>query len=372
MNKIKCAICGKEFSPKIKTQVYCSSECRKIATHRANQETKRLKSIELYKNTPGIAVCRECGFMGHDLFTHIRFAHNLTTDQYCEKYNCTKEDLLSKQTHETRSLAQKNSTNPNKKRFTSENNPMKGVTDGRNSPYSKNFSAYKGLTDKEINERISVVTKKATQSKIENASCPMYLEYYLKQGLSEEEAKKALSTRQSTFSKLKCIEKLGEEEGTKRWLDRQEKWQATLNSKPPEELERIYKAKSNNGSGWSKISQELFLALDKLLEDYKLDTYFATKFRGRQNGEWFVPGVPGVHRPYFLDFCLPDYLIVIEFDGDYWHGEKRGNQQRDAEKDQNLLAKGYKILHVRERDFRVNRDNIIHECFEFILQNIKC
>ena len=28
---------------------------------------------------------------------------------------------------------------------------------------------------------------------------------------------------------------------------------------------------------------------------------------------------------YFLDFYIEDNNKVIEFDGDYWHGEKRGN-----------------------------------------------
>lgn len=28
---------------------------------------------------------------------------------------------------------------------------------------------------------------------------------------------------------------------------------------------------------------------------------------------------------YFLDFYVEDNNKVIEFDGDYWHGEKRGN-----------------------------------------------
>ena len=349
-SNILCTICGKEFSPKIKTQVYCSSDCRKIAEHRANQENKRLRSIELYKNTPGIAVCRECGFMGHDLFTHIRFAHNLTTDQYCEKYKCTKEDLLSEQTHETRSLAQKNSTNPNKKRFTSENNPMKGVTDGRNSPYSQNFIGYKGLTDEEINERISVLTKKATQSKIENASCPMHLEYYLKQGLSEEEAKKALSARQSTFSKLKCIEKLGEEEGTKRWLERQEKW-----------------LQNYTFSNYSEISQELFKAVHEKIKQLNMQVYYAT-FGDKYNNEYSIIADEYPLKP---DFYIKDLNLVIEFDGDYWHGTRPDGISRDMRNNKAMQAAGIKYLRIKEKDFRENPDLEIDKCYTFIMSCIK-
>ena len=44
------------------------------------------------------------------------------------------------------------------------------------------------------------------------------IEYYLKKGLNEEEAKLALKERQTTFSLEKCIKKYGFEEGTKKWL----------------------------------------------------------------------------------------------------------------------------------------------------------
>ncbi len=70
------------------------------------------------------------------------------------------------------------------------------------------------------------------------------IEYWLEKGYTEEEAKKKISERQSTFSKEKCIKKYGEEEGTKRWKERQDKWQKTLNNKSPEEIEEINKKKN--------------------------------------------------------------------------------------------------------------------------------
>lgn len=30
-------------------------------------------------------------------------------------------------------------------------------------------------------------------------------------------------------------------------------------------------------------------------------------------------------KNYFLDFYVKDNNVAIEFDGDYWHSEKRGN-----------------------------------------------
>lgn len=206
-----CLICGKPFKAYTKTEKYCCKTCQNIAMRRKITEKKRLDSIEKYKDTPGIAVCKECGFMGHDLFTHIKFAHNLTAEQYCEKWKCEPDALLSKQTHENRSQAQKNSTNPNKKRFTSENNPAKGHG-GKFSPYSKDFIKYQDLSEEQKEQEILKIAHQANKTKMDNDNCAVTKEYYIKHfGMSYEEAEKALSERQSTFSLDKCIEKYGAE-----------------------------------------------------------------------------------------------------------------------------------------------------------------
>ena len=50
------------------------------------------------------------------------------------------------------------------------------------------------------------------------------LEYWMNKGFSKKEAIIKRSERQSTFSLEKCIEKYGEELGNKRWQKRQDKW----------------------------------------------------------------------------------------------------------------------------------------------------
>lgn len=64
---------------------------------------------------------------------------------------------------------------------------------------------------------------------------------------------------------------------------------------------------------------------------------------------------------------MKDNNKVIEFDGDYWHGERRGNQLRDKQRENDLKALGYvNILHVKERDYRNNPQAVIDECLQFI------
>ena len=61
--------------------------------------------------------------------------------------------------------------------------------------------------------------------------------------MSYEEAQEALSERQRTFSKERCIEKYGED-GLKVWEERQNKWLETLNSKSKSEKKEIDKKKA--------------------------------------------------------------------------------------------------------------------------------
>ena len=71
------------------------------------------------------------------------------------------------------------------------------------------------------------------------------IDYWLKEGYSEEKAKEKLKEHQNTFSKKKCIERYGEKEGIDVFNKRQDKWQATLNSKSEEEISNINRKKSS-------------------------------------------------------------------------------------------------------------------------------
>ncbi|MFW6029240.1 MAG: hypothetical protein ACOCRO_03200 [Halanaerobiales bacterium] len=71
-----------------------------------------------------------------------------------------------------------------------------------------------------------------------------------------------------------------------------------------------------------------------------------------------------------IDFYIKDINKAIEFDGDYWHGENRGNKQRDQIREDSILAKNpnMKILHVRERDYKNNPEETISQCLRFIYE----
>ena len=202
------------------------------------------------------------------------------------------------------------------------------------------------------------------------------IEYWLAKGYTEEEAKLKLKERQTTFSLEKCIEKYGKEEGYKKWKERQDKWQNSLNNKSNAEISSIRKKQMCNGLSYSKISQELFWNIyNEIKNDYK-EIYFATlehndndydniTTRKKINFEYYYRN-DDIKKGYFLDFYIKDNNKVIEFDGDYWHHRDSQTEENDIKKEKILLDAGFKILHIKELNYRKNSDKILKECIEWI------
>lgn len=107
------------------------------------------------------------------------------------------------------------------------------------------------------------------------------IECYLQKGMSYEEARKALSKRQCTFSLEKCQKKYGKQKGKEIWEARQQKWLNTLNSKSKEEIDDINRRKT----AWLKDKDKLKKYLEKrkaYLEKLKKENpelYFKKFFR---------------------------------------------------------------------------------------------
>lgn len=109
-------------------------------------------------------------------------------------------------------------------------------------------------------------SSKKLWTKIKNGEIEYYnntaIDYYLNKGMPLNEAQRALKERQTTFSKEKLIDKYGEEVGIKKWTERQEKWQKTLNDKSDDEKERICKEKGTDRNGiphMGAISENYFI-----------------------------------------------------------------------------------------------------------------
>ena len=200
------------------------------------------------------------------------------------------------------------------------------------------------------------------------------IEYYLKRGYSEDDAKKLLSERQTTFSIDICIEKHGEEKGRQVWLERQNKWMDNLNSKSEEEKIEINRKKLFNNSGYSKVSQDIFW---KVYEFYKLNN---VKFEELNSEVIRYDKKNKKHYRYdYVDFTLKK---CIEFNGDFWHCNPLEYNESYIHKIMNKSAKeiwdnderkikwmnkhGYQVLTIWESEYRKKPQETLEKCLKFL------
>ena len=99
------------------------------------------------------------------------------------------------------------------------------------------------------------------------------------------------------------------------------------------------------------------------MKNKDLKIYYATN----ENEEYDVFINPC--KVFLLDFYIPELNKWIEFDGDYWHGEKRGNQQRDKLREDTIFntIPNIQLKRVKERDYKNDPEKIVNECVEWIL-----
>jgi hypothetical protein len=326
----------------------------------------------LIEDNDDLVTCRICGGRHKRLYgKHFTVNHKITSKQYKEMFpgapimckNDMKKTTLNsgkhmkedryKQMFREKVLGEKN---PNHRSRTTEQERKS------RSPFSKQFIGYFDIENKE--DHISKFVKESLKDRITSTQ----KEYYIKKGFSEEDATKLLSDRQKTFSLEKCIEKYGEEQGHKRWSERQSKWQKNL-------LEN-----GNLKCGYSSISQELFY---EIITYYKnksdlMEVYFATK-----NKEYFINTSDSFFSYDFVDI---NRKKIIEYNGDNYHAnpnrfsendyphpfnKKLGFSSkeiwnRDNQKKLVAESKGFEILVIWDSEFKKNKSEIIHKCLHFL------
>lgn len=252
----------------------------------------------------------------------------------------------------------------------------------RNSrrPIRKEYWILKGYSEEESiqlaaekksnnNQSGATTVKNKDKAELQAHSCRCK-EYWTLRGYSEEEATRIVSELQATFSLEICIEKHGEEKGREIWQARQDKWQSTLNDKPPEEIERINKSKINNNPiSISSVEKLMLTEFQKTIPD--IEEQFVLEYTTNE----------GKIRKFTYDFKYQNK--IIEYNGDFWHinpliyNEDYVNPRTkiaakdkwawDANKNQTAINAGYEVLVVWESEFNQNKNAIIDKCLDFLL-----
>ena len=235
----------------------------------------------------------------------------------------------------------------------------------RNSRSPRNIEFYKRkypeLTLEEQENLRQEYIKKNNQS-VKNTIKDTNIEYYINKGMTEEQAKNALAERQRTFTLEKCINKYGEEEGLRRFSERQQKW-----------LKSLYNEFQSNGTGRSK--QSLFA---KEIIKYCCDKLNISMPKSEK---YIFDNV--YNRSYAYDFMFKNK--IIEFQGDYWHCNPKLYKENfynkvkqktaseiwkyDKEKAECAQKYNYKVLHIWEMDYNQDKENILKKCIDFLLND---
>ena len=197
--------------------------------------------------------------------------------------------------------------------------------------------------------------KTTLQDKTKQPKCT---EYWIAKGYTKEEAKEIISKSQATFTLKNCIEKYGEEEGTKIFNERQKKWQKSLR-----------KNFEKYGDGRSNSSEFAYDMINQICERLSLNKPKKEKYIRDKNGNC-----------YAYDFCLNKK--IIEFNGDYWHANPKIYNEDFINKVKNMSAleiweydnnkkicaenHGYEILYIWELDYNQSREDTINKCIEFL------
>ena len=213
------------------------------------------------------------------------------------------------------------------------------------------FGAKIKAQDTKIKNNKSGANTSKSNVEIQKITSKRCIDYWIAKGYTEVESREQVSKQQATFTLEKCIEKYGEEDGKRRWLDRQEKWH-----------------KSYKKSNFSKVSQLLFWEISSHLNS--LDDIFFAELDG--NKKLDKSGKNNELKLRLDKLLLPDFIDtnskkIIEFDGSYWHGLVcKGNKNRDIERDEIYKKNGYLIYRVSENDYKTKKETVIEECLNFL------
>lgn len=176
------------------------------------------------------------------------------------------------------------------------------------------------------------------------------VQYWINKGYTKEDAQNKVREIQSTNKIDVYINKYGEQEGIKRWVDRNKKWGKIM-------LEKKMKS-GHIGSAYSQSSKLFFDGVIKKLKDNNI--CFNKVYYGEEE---FCKWDSEYKRPYFYDFVIPDIYLCIEYNGLKFHPKEGDIQwiglygdtyeykiQYDKRKLEVIKNCGYKTLVIWEDD----------------------
>lgn len=355
-HEIVCKNCGKTVTV-YKNAKFCGDECRIYYKNRQAALRKQNNRNETLTGTEDVdyVTCKICGIKAKQLGdAHFKVFHNSSLSKYRKLYPDAK---ITSQVFKDDNLIGAN--NPGSKEKTTEQERKE------RSPFSAEFYKKRGIDDTTRKEFIDNIAA--------NRDYTVRLDYYINKGYTEEEAEKMLHERQVTFTLEKCIMKYGEEEGRRRFEERQKNWAAKM------------REKYENGE-YSKVPYKLTSNMCSIFEKGCIDKIIKSMSETTENcnTEDFVKQfeifVKGLHRRFIYDLKYKNK--IIEFNGDYWHCNPetydadyfntqlqmtaKEKWEFDKVKEDIAALNGYTILVVWESEYKKDPEAVMQKCISFL------
>lgn len=357
MHTIICKNCGKEVTA-YKNAKFCSDECRIYYKNRQAALRKQERRNESLVGAEDVdyVICKICGMKVKQLGdAHFKVFHKSSLSEYKKLYPDAK---ITSQAFLDEHLI--GSNNPSSKEKTTEQERKE------RSPFSTEFYKKKGIND-------DTTRKEFIDNVAANRDYTTRLNYYINKGFTEKEAEKMLHDRQVTFTLEKCIMKYGEEEGRRRFEERQKNWAAKM------------REKYENGE-YSKVPYKLISNMYSIFEIGCIDKIIKNMSETIENCDiedfvkQFEIFVKGLHRRFIYDLKYKNK--IIEFNGDYWHCNPeiydadyfntqlqltaKEKWEVDKVKEDIASLNGYKVLVIWESEYKKDPDATIRKCVSFL------
>lgn len=388
----KCERCGNDFLASSNYVHFCE-DCKIITDNERKQrsykkvmEKKHKKMIEngvegvdyiidLWSGEPTKSINNKhfkSKYPGKTIEDYIREFPNAPL--VCEKTSNRLSEVMSSfmnrpEVKEYYSNLFKGDKNPNAKCNTTEEY-RKSI-----SPFSKSFKNYVGMTDEEKEKQIREYLQCDRDDRNTNQ-----VKYWINKGYSEEDAKKKVSERQRTFTLEKCIEKYGEEEGTRRYTERQTKWSAKVEAMYQQGMFSKVPL-TQNSSIFSKFEKDM---VDSIINELDLDLDI-DDINCYKNSQFQLSNVNEDCNNKIFSYDFKFENKIIEFNGDFWHMNPdiydsdychpytnlsaEEKWKFDEIKFECAVQNGYDVLTVWESEYNENREATIQKCISFLISD---
>lgn len=296
--------------------------------------------------------CRLCGLQGKNLVTHIKYKHSLSSNDYKELYGNCRLVIVSD--------AQKTKLSKAIKKLFND-----GVYNNKKTVSQVTISYWlsKGLSESEAIEKIRAIQQKNATERFKNGfdrkDSPLCVEYWTSRGFTEKFATKNIQNHQTQYSRLSSKFK-----GHKRTLDQKQ-----------------------------RISKSLRNHIDSVGRSKWAEHFGKFNGRSKAEAEFYNYIKENVNSQVQANITIGSFIVdvikdkkIIEFYGDFWHGNPEifncydklnfGNNnvkvisdiwEKDRKRIDFLMSNGYQVLIIWEMDWNKNREECLEKIKSYLL-----